>query len=77
MAAADLSTAVARVETRVDEHDRRLDQVSGDIEKATEALWAAVDALRLRPSIHPAVATIIGTLTAAVGVLATFAVRGG
>ena len=68
---------LAVVERAVGEHDRRFDEVRSDLHDATEALWAAVNALRARSQVHPAVAAVLATLTCMVGVLATFAVRGG
>jgi len=67
---------VIRVETRVDEHDRRFEQISHDMETVTKALWGAVEVLRARPQVHPTVTAIIAVLTCMVGVLATFAIRG-
>lgn len=64
----DLSTQVAVLAARVTKHDQEFAEVQTDVKEATKALWAAVEALRDRPSISPVVATIVTLLSAFAGV---------
>ncbi len=73
----DLPVTVARHGARIDEHDRRFTDVHRDLGEATKAIWGAVEALRARPQVHPVATTIIAVLTAAIGALAGFIIRGG